>query len=961
MKPISMSTAQHASGSKTGISILMLLSGFAGISYEILYGRILGNIIGDQFAVSAAVLITFLLGIGIGSVYAHRLWKYLWAIELGIGLFAVAFSLGSAGLDAFLYQHLPQAFSGLEWAIAVCVVVLAVPAFLIGCSLPLFAGYLDRVVEKNAFSRAYTLYNFGAALTVIAIEFLLLREWGLRATVTAIASLNVVIAMGVMVWAYRISRQSPGISKASVSSVARKDIAALIIVGVASAIFQLFMVKFAELAFGPFRETFALVLSIILLGIAIGSRLVGRFGWGFGTVVVACFVAVLLMFPTVEQVLYLYAGYYNGFQGDYWAGVALKWVALLMIMGLPAIFFGATIPALLSGRDEVARESGYLLYMAALGNVGGFLLMAFVLHQYLDYGVQLLSVLALVLLALLVYARPALYRVVGILLLGGASYMTYAAVWDEDLLFVSYTNFRDVGELNKARAEIRLPEKYKGKQDVFSINWMNGKPYFFINGYISIPLNNPSEKIVGALSSYFSPRTDRALVLGLGSGATASTVAEFFDHTDVVEINPVVRDNLFRMKRWNFDVESNKTVDIAVDDAIHFTKANRNTYSLILNTVTTPLYFSSSKLYTHEFFQVVRDRLTPDGLYVTWLDNRIGDRGVDIILSTLRESFAACSIAYIKSSYLLLMCSQQPPSLLPAPVRAASSKVEDYFWSKGIDPEWLKYQLLSTRAYDLISDQDAVINTLNYPSLEFEMARLGKKGIREFKQRLLAQMNIFDVHRALGGGDAMDVTELLLHARQRLKNSVITRRWQALLDADDAAFKRRYSATRLRYYRNYAANAHTTTSLYQYANALREEGDYPAAIEVYGQVLQQDAAFNDANYFIGLSHERLHEYDQAIRYYRREQAVDPDDADVDYRIGRVLHQQGKYGLAAAYIKDGLKLRRNAKRYLYLGKAYEKAGDATAARRAYRQALELKPKDGLGIRKALARLGEADAS
>lgn len=43
----------------------MLLSGFAGISYEILYGRILGNMMGDQFAVSAAILMTFLLGIGL--------------------------------------------------------------------------------------------------------------------------------------------------------------------------------------------------------------------------------------------------------------------------------------------------------------------------------------------------------------------------------------------------------------------------------------------------------------------------------------------------------------------------------------------------------------------------------------------------------------------------------------------------------------------------------------------------------------------------------------------------------------------------------------------------------------------------------------------------------------------------------------------------------------------------------
>lgn len=69
----------------------MLLSGFAGISCEILYGRILGNLIGDQFAVSASILITFLLDSGVGAVFSHRLWRHLWLIEAMIGLCGLFF------------------------------------------------------------------------------------------------------------------------------------------------------------------------------------------------------------------------------------------------------------------------------------------------------------------------------------------------------------------------------------------------------------------------------------------------------------------------------------------------------------------------------------------------------------------------------------------------------------------------------------------------------------------------------------------------------------------------------------------------------------------------------------------------------------------------------------------------------------------------------------------------------
>jgi predicted membrane-bound spermidine synthase len=82
---------------------LMLLSGLAGIAYEVLYGRMLGNLIGDQFAVSAAILITFLLGIGIGSAFAHRLWSRLWQIEAAIGLCGLLFAFNTPMLDRLLY------------------------------------------------------------------------------------------------------------------------------------------------------------------------------------------------------------------------------------------------------------------------------------------------------------------------------------------------------------------------------------------------------------------------------------------------------------------------------------------------------------------------------------------------------------------------------------------------------------------------------------------------------------------------------------------------------------------------------------------------------------------------------------------------------------------------------------------------------------------------------------------
>lgn len=54
---------------------LLFSSGLCGIAYEILYGRLLANIIGDQFLISTAVLLTFLHGIGLGALHSHSLWR----------------------------------------------------------------------------------------------------------------------------------------------------------------------------------------------------------------------------------------------------------------------------------------------------------------------------------------------------------------------------------------------------------------------------------------------------------------------------------------------------------------------------------------------------------------------------------------------------------------------------------------------------------------------------------------------------------------------------------------------------------------------------------------------------------------------------------------------------------------------------------------------------------------------
>jgi hypothetical protein len=214
------------------------------------------------------------------------------------------------------------------------------------------------------------------------------------------------------------------------------------------------MVKISEMMVGPFRETFAIVLAIVLFGIAFGSHWVKRGRIHYTRLLLVNLVGLLLILLLYKELMTLYADLYQGTTQRGNAILWLKGALLFVLMGIPSITFGATIPALLNTRNEVAQESGKLLFISSLANVGGFLLMALVLHQYLDYGVQLLAISGLVTAALIAYQWQAVSAVfakkvddlrtkvkifavpVTAIVITLATVAQHHWKWDEDLLYL---------------------------------------------------------------------------------------------------------------------------------------------------------------------------------------------------------------------------------------------------------------------------------------------------------------------------------------------------------------------------------------------------------------------------------------------------------------------------------------------------------------------------------------------
>ena len=916
-------------------SVLLLLSSFCGISYEVLYGRMLSNFIGDQFAVTASILLTFMLGIGIGTLAAHRLWRWLWLIEALIGICGATFALGNTVLERWLYSGLVS--GSLGGAMVVCCVLLCAPAFLIGCSLPLFAGYLKQLQAGHVFARAYAIYNLGAALTVLGTEFWLLREAGLRKTVLTMASINILVAL-LLRWKFHDLRSPP--PPASTTSVLRTPwpaFAGLALASLASAIFQLLMVKLAESFLGPYRETFALVLTCVLAGLALGAAITRRWRISFGAWIGIGMAGLAWLVGGFAWVTGTYAAWYTSAVDQFSTILALKAGCVAALMLIPATAFGALVPALLGESGEVARDSGRLLCVSSLANAAGFLLMAFVLHQHLDYGVMLLLIAGLGALALLIQARFRPLALISAVVLMAAPLVAHFAWWNERTLYFGYHFYQSAGELRRARVLMKEMEWFKGRQDVFSLNRYGEDDLFFINGYISNSLQAPAEKMVSIFPAMFAPRTDRALVLGVGRGATAGAAALAFDHVDAVEINPVVLENLDRMEEHNFRITQRMNVRFILDDGIHHIKTNTQRYPIIINTVTSPRYFSSAKLYTRDFFESVRARLEPDGLYVAWIDGTIGNRGLDIILMTASQSFRECSVGGLTYGYFLLICSQEPIRLRH-PELARRTELAGYFKRSGVTAELLPYSLLTTRAYGLIADTNVPINTLDFPALEFEMSRVGDRPVTHFTDRLERQMDLAEISNVLQPAIQFDPLRFALCSDILFEKTTLSQHTLRLAAAGNEDFQEKYRALKLAHLAATAEAARTPGMWHLYATELLAQRRYGEAIATERLALAASPERSGSWAVIGASQEKISAWPEAIQSFRSELKLDQNDGPALFGLGRVHFKMQRYDEALEFLQQSNAEEERPEIRYYLGLTLEAMGRTNEAKAEFERGL-----------------------
>jgi len=187
----------------------MTISGAVSFIYEVLWTRLLGQVLGGSTAAFASMLSSFLLGIALGSAIASRFAKTRqsaavgFAIaQLGIGVLAwIAFR--AADLLPALAHTVGASPSAPAPGAAAAGVVLLPVTLCIGATFPFGVRLLARdAAEAAAVSgRVYAWNTVGSIIGAILAGFLLLPALGLEntAVVGVIASLSLAVTSAALV------------------------------------------------------------------------------------------------------------------------------------------------------------------------------------------------------------------------------------------------------------------------------------------------------------------------------------------------------------------------------------------------------------------------------------------------------------------------------------------------------------------------------------------------------------------------------------------------------------------------------------------------------------------------------------------------------------------------------------------------------------------------------------------
>ena len=697
------------------------VSGATSLVLQVAWSKELSYILGSTLYGSATVVAAFMAGLGIGSAlagrYAERLARPVRSyalIQFGIaacGAVSIPVFRATEPVFRFLFQTFAPGEAGFLLArFLVVFFLILLPVTLMGMTLPIIVGAYARRKEKYGFEAGliYGVNTLGATFGTWLAGFFILPLFGLWKT-CVIAGLSDAVVGILALWVDR--RLSPledirlerrqhrtrrGASLVSASPPwSRKQwmVGSLFAVsGAAAMVYEVGWFRLLGLTMGPSVYVFSAILGIFLLGVGLGSTVAARwaerirFGgvWSFAMLEgVLCLLGLGQTFyynrlPQLNYDLFIWSTNSFGLSGLFWGQLGVAAVVVLPACLVMGALFPVTVRAVReSGREETSPEAnvGRLYVMNTFGGIVGSLAAGFLMVPRIGVWKTLIGTSlasgALALIALVLASQ--LGRImrtacaVGILaasiVLAATAPALDIALFNQGLYREAYTTRKL--DLDRPRKE-QLVYFHEGINSPVAVFNIGGEATLRVSGKVdasTIPGDFTTQLFVGHLPVMFNENPARVAVIGYGSGMSAMAALTHPEvrSLDIIEIERGVIEASPYFECINLNSLADPRTHVVLDDARVYLTHTGKTYDVITSEPSNPWMAGMSNLFTTDFYRIVRERLSPNGVFGQWIQTyELSEETFKVILASIHDVFPHVVVFRPVVGDVVVLASKRP-------------------------------------------------------------------------------------------------------------------------------------------------------------------------------------------------------------------------------------------------------------------------------------------------------------
>ncbi len=724
----------------------IFISGASALIYQLIWVRLLGLVFGVSSFAVATVVAVFLLGLGLGS-YCFGRWSerardplriYMY-VELGIAATSLIAYLVIETLPVYryLYEYAYNnlGFYGLSLArLLLSTLLLLPPVFLIGGTMPLLAKFFLRDSDRlgSGFSRIYYLNTLGACAGALLTGFVLVRYFGVIGTLMIAVGGNLVVALIIA-----LSKRGGDVTDPATGDRPPYSymLVFLFLTGFISLGYEMLWVRILSTYGLSTSQAFALILAGFLLGFSVGAWVVARTvdrhqnleSWFSAVSIVTAFsgAVVLLMFRQFEVLTILLA------DATPMSQLTLGMTLAFSVSFIPAVFMGILFP--LGVRiyahdiDRIGAKAGNTFFSNTLGCVLGSLLTGFVLIPFVGmWNTTLLLINLSLLIAVAFLLRggyPARAQWAAVVVVAVVANLL---VFTDSKTFHAELKGRDLRTAAEGIDVIYYEEGLSGT--VTAVERGNYRGLFVDGQNVSgtDPVLLADSRMLAHVPLLLAEEPESALTVGYGTGTTSGSMLLHDVEVHAVEIEEKIIEAAPLFEAVNYASYADPDLEIVLDDARNYIATTDEEFSVIVTDVTNLKYKRNPYLYTREYFEIMRDALTAEGVAAAWLPiGGLSFEDLRTLIATFDSVFPHTTAWYFTqfpTHFTILVGTPEPTQvdLGELSKKMASAKLDSDLRSLNVDNvhKLASMLLLGESDVDALAD-GASIHTDNRPILEY--------------------------------------------------------------------------------------------------------------------------------------------------------------------------------------------------------------------------------------------------